>query len=215
MISSGVSVPYSDEYRELRSNPAALETIASLTDGELTTWKSRPDGRPDLPRTLSSVDHFRRDPNLVVPRAYRDLWPNLLWGACRPLPVRRRRAPGRPRLRPHAAHRRRPVEEAPRPGGRPAGRIHGEAPEPQGRGRRAARPLPRRHPVRADAGTAAGPVDEPLLTGTADAAKEPPKPKPAGPGLGPDEKKPEPESYTNRLLRAKQKVWEDREKDKK
>ena len=36
MISSGVSVPYSDEYRELRSNPAALETIASLSNGQFT-----------------------------------------------------------------------------------------------------------------------------------------------------------------------------------
>ncbi len=28
VISSGVSVPYSDEYRELRSNPTTLETLA-------------------------------------------------------------------------------------------------------------------------------------------------------------------------------------------
>src|SRR5262249_8636939 len=33
-LSSGISVPYSDEYRELRSNPATLETLASLTDGQ-------------------------------------------------------------------------------------------------------------------------------------------------------------------------------------
>src|SRR5262249_16394046 len=82
MISSGVSVPYSDEYRELRSNPAALETLASLTGGQLTTWRPRPDGRPDLAPTLNSVDPFRRDASLVVPKAYRDLWPNLLWAAC-------------------------------------------------------------------------------------------------------------------------------------
>ena len=29
VISSGVSVPYSDEYRELRSNPTTLETLAT------------------------------------------------------------------------------------------------------------------------------------------------------------------------------------------
>ena len=62
VISSGVSVPYSDEYRELRSNPATLETIASLTDGQVVTWKYRPDGRIDLQRTLDAADHFRRDP---------------------------------------------------------------------------------------------------------------------------------------------------------
>ena len=38
--------------------------------------------------------------------------------------------------------------------------------------------------------------------------------QPDAPNLGPDEKKPEPESYTNRLLQAKKKVWEERERDK-
>ena len=70
VISSGVSVPYSDEYRELRSNPATLETVASLTDGQASTWKFRPDGRPDLQRTLDGVDHFRRDANLTRPRGF-------------------------------------------------------------------------------------------------------------------------------------------------
>ena len=40
-------------------------------------------------------------------------------------------------------------------------------------------------------------------------------PRAAQPGLAPDAPKPaEAESYTKRLLRAKQKVWEEREKDK-
>jgi uncharacterized membrane protein len=212
MISSGVSVPYSDEYRELRSNPAALETIATLTGGELTTWRFRPDGRPDLPRILGSVDHFRRGPNLVVPKAYRDLWPNLLWGACLlflgDVGVRRI-APDFARMRRTAIdqwHKLRGQEVAP-----PAEYMEklrsrkAEVGEQLDRTRAATRfePMP---------GTA---VAEPLLTGVTDEPKEPPKPKPVGPGLAPDEKVPEPESYTNRLLRAKQKVWEDREKDKK
>jgi uncharacterized membrane protein len=215
MISSGVSVPYSDEYRELRSNPAALETIASLTGGEVTTWRFRPDGRPDLPRTLGSVDHFRRDSNLVVPKSYRDLWPNLLWGACCLFlcdVAVRRIAPDFARMRRTAADQWKkfrgqdvapPVEYMEKLRSRKA-----EVGEQLDRSRAATRfePMP---------GTPAAPVDEPLLTGTAGTPKEPPKPQPAGPGLAPDEKKPEPESYTNRLLRAKQKVWEDREKDKK
>ena len=166
VISSGVSVPYSDEYRELRSNPATLETIASLTDGQVTTWKIRPDGRLDLPRTLDAVDHFRRDPNLVNPRAYpRPLAEPALAGGVL-VPGRRRRPPDRPRLRPDAPGGRRPVEEAPRPGGRPARRVHGEAQEPQGRGRRAARPLARRHPVRGPAARRRRRrADEPLLRG--------------------------------------------------
>ena len=36
----------------------------------------------------------------------------------------------------------------------------------------------------------------------------------AGAGLAPDAPKPEEASYTNRLLKAKQRVWEDREKEK-
>ncbi len=70
VISSGVSVPYSDEYRELRSNPTTLETLATLTDGQVVNWKFRPDGRVDLPHTLAGVDHFRRNPGLVNPRSF-------------------------------------------------------------------------------------------------------------------------------------------------
>ena len=78
VISTGVSVPYSDEYRELRSNPATLETLASLTDGEVVSNRSTPDGR-----FVQSVDHFRRDPKLINPRSFAALWPTLLWlAAC-------------------------------------------------------------------------------------------------------------------------------------
>ncbi len=83
VISTGVSVPYSDEYRELRSNPTTLETLASLTDGQVVTWKTTGDGRIDLARTIDGVDHFRRDPGLNNPRSFAALWPTLLWlAAC-------------------------------------------------------------------------------------------------------------------------------------
>ncbi len=82
-ISTGVSVPYSDEYRELRSNPTTLETLASVTDGQLVLWKFLPDGRVDLERTVKGADHFRRDPSLINPRSFAALWPILLWlAAC-------------------------------------------------------------------------------------------------------------------------------------
>ena len=82
VISTGVSVPYSDEYRELRSNPTTLETLASLTDGQVVSWKSPPDGRVDLPHRRGG-DHFRRDPSLINPRSFAALWPTLLWlAAC-------------------------------------------------------------------------------------------------------------------------------------
>jgi uncharacterized membrane protein len=214
MISSGVSVPYSDEYRELRSNPAALETVATLTGGQVSTWRTRPDGRPDLARTLNEVDHFRRDANLTVPRAYRRLWPNLLWAACllflSDIAVRRI-APDFARMRRVAVDQWKklrghdvapPVEYMEKLKSRKA-----EVGEQLDRSRAAARfePLP---------GTPTAPVDETLLTGGAEAPRESPKPKPATPGLAPEAKKEEPESYTSRLMRAKQKVWEDREKNK-
>ena len=83
LISTGISVPYSDEYRELRSNPTTLETLASLTDGQIGTWKTTNDGRIDLPRTVDAADHFRRDPGLINPRSFAPLWPILLWlAAC-------------------------------------------------------------------------------------------------------------------------------------
>jgi len=63
----------------------------------------------------------------------------------------------------------------------------------------------------------AGPIGEPLLEGEAGKPAAPRAPQSAAgkPSLGPSAPKPaEPESYTNRLLKAKQKVWEEREKDK-
>jgi hypothetical protein len=215
MLSSGISVPYSDEYRELRSNPAALEAIASLTDGQLTTWKTRPDGRPDLPRTLDAVDHFRRDANLVVPRGYQDLWPKLLWGACLlflcDIAVRRV-APDLGRMRRSFADqwkKLRGQEVAPAPGYMEKLRSRkAEVGEQFDRTRASTRFEPTTGPP--------PPADEPLLTGTPPEAstRELAGSKPPGPSLGPEEKKAEPESYTDRLLKAKKKVWEERDRDK-
>jgi len=59
-------------------------------------------------------------------------------------------------------------------------------------------------------------ADEPLLGGPT--GPEGPKITPGRPanrpGMAPEKKEPAPESYTNRLLNAKKKVWEEREKDK-
>jgi hypothetical protein len=220
VISSGVSVPYSDEYRELRSNPATLETMASVTNGQVTYWKTLPDGRADWRRASDSTDHFRRDRNLTNPRGYSDLWPNLLWLAAvlflGDVAVRRI-APDVDRIRKAVADQWQKLR------GREVVPVteymeklksrKAEVGEQLDRSRAAVRfeaPPP-------DAGsTPAAPLNEPLLEGTAspaDLAK--PKTGPAAPGLAPDAPKPgQPESYTNRLLRAKQKVWEEREKEK-
>jgi hypothetical protein len=181
----------------------------------MTTWKTRPDGRPDLPRTLAAVDHFRRDPSLVVPRAYRDLWPELLWGACVlflfDIAVRRI-APDFARMRRTVAdqwHKLRGQEVAP-----PADYMEklksrkAEVGEQLDRTRAATRFEP-------SAEASGAPVDEPLLSGEGgETPQRPVRTQPESGGLAPEPKQEE-ESYTNRLLRAKQKVWEDREKDKK
>ena len=58
--------------------PSTLETLASLTDGEVVPNKTTPDGR-----FVQTVDHFRRDPKLINPRSFAALWPTLLWlAAC-------------------------------------------------------------------------------------------------------------------------------------
>lgn len=219
VISSGVSVPYSDEYRELRSNPTTLETIATVTNGETNFFQTLPDGRPDLRRTLDSVDHFRRDRHLVTPRAFTDLWPTLLWLASLLFlfdVAVRRIAPDVDRIRKAAVDqwkklRGQEVAVAPEYMEKLRSRK-AEVGEQIDRSRAATR---FEAPPPTSASTPG--VDEPLLNPSAgpSVSDAPRRPAPPTPGLAPSGSKPDqPESYTNRLLRAKQKVWEDREKEK-
>lgn len=80
ILSSGVSVPYSEEYKELRSNPDELETLARVTNGEVYNWKSRQDVI-DLNATVAENNPFRRDAMTRPASGYRDIWPALLAGA--------------------------------------------------------------------------------------------------------------------------------------
>lgn len=220
--SGGVSVPYSDEYRELKSNPEKLREIASVTGGAELNWRYRKDGRIDLDRTLSEADVFRRDPKLTPPSSMSDLWPPLLWlAACLFLAdvAVRRVSPDFERIRKNALDlwtKMRGREVAPRVEymeklkGRKA-----EVTEQIERGRTATRfeAPPDAENVVIPESTM--PVDEPLLGGSIVEGPKPTSDRPANrPGMGPDKKEPGAESYTNRLLKAKQKVWEDREKDK-
>jgi hypothetical protein len=220
VISSGVSVPYSDEYRELRSNPTTLETLASLTDGQVTSWKQQPDGRIDLPRTVDGADHFRRDPGLVMPKTFRTLWPALLWLAAflflGDVAVRRVAIDLDRGARAVADwwKRMRGVEVAPSSDyfdklksrkaevGEQLDRSRGSGPAGE-----AADLFP--------GSSGAGTVAEPLLEGlgAAEGLRSDQK-KSAAPGMGTESKTPAPETYTNRLLKAKQRVWEEREKEK-
>ena len=216
VLSSGVSVPYSDEYRELKSNPATLESLAFAAGGKVHDWKRRKDGSVDLQRTMESVDVFRRDPSMAPPRSFRDLWPNFLWLAAvlflgdvavrRVAPdidrIKKLVADNWQRLRGHEVEP--DVEYMEKLRSRKA-----EVDEQLDRSRAAVRfeapVIPTDRPV--------GPIDEPLLTGAGDRPTTPQAPRTPKPGLTPDGKKAEVESYTNRLLKAKQKVWEDRNKE--
>ncbi|MFM7130259.1 MAG: glutamine amidotransferase, partial [bacterium] len=77
IISSGVSVPYSEEYRELRSNPGELESIARVTGGSLYEWKTRQDVI-DIPGTVAANNPFRRDAMTLPASGFQDIWPSLL-----------------------------------------------------------------------------------------------------------------------------------------
>jgi uncharacterized membrane protein len=214
IISSGVSVPYSDEYRELRSNPALLDTLATVTDGQMTNWKTRRDGALDLAQTLGSIDHFRRDANLINPRAYTTLWPDLLWLAALLFlgdVAVRRVAPDFERIRKSLADQWKKIrgqdvvpatEYMEKLKSRKA-EVDDQIDRSRAATRFEAPPVP------------VTPTDEPLLDITGSTAERAPRPPAGQPSLAPDAPKaPEPESYTNRLLKAKQKVWEEREKDK-
>ncbi len=217
LISAGVSVPYSDEFRELKSNPETLRTVADVTNGRTLEWKFRKDGQVDLDRTLNEADVFRREPNFERPSSFTDLWPSFLWMACclflGDVAVRRV-SPDFDRMRKNlgmAWEKLRgrevapPVEYMEKLKGRKAevgeqlertrASTHFEAPNL----------LPEN----------VAPVDEPLLGGstTPETPRITPTKSPK-PGMGVEKKEPAPESYTNRLLSAKKKVWEDREKDK-
>jgi uncharacterized membrane protein len=217
VISSGVSVPYSDEYRELRSNPTTLETLASVTDGVVVNWKPTPDGRTDMSKV---ADHFRRE-NLINPRAFAPLWPSLLWlAACMFLAdvAVRRIALDVDRIKLTIA------KEWERIRGREIVATSeymdklrtrkAEVDEQLDRSKAAARV--ESSPLIPSEAPAAGVIGEPLLEGPevaerAQAARAAEKDRPSMAAAPPQAEK---ESYTNRLLKAKQRVWEDREKEK-
>ncbi|MFI5455065.1 MAG: VWA domain-containing protein [Isosphaerales bacterium] len=221
VISSGVSVPYSDEYRELRSNPTTLESLAAVTDGQVISWKLGSDGLVDLGRTLQGVDHFRRDPRLLNPRAFAALWPALLWlAACLFLGdvAVRRIAVDVDWIKQSVANEWRKLrgqetatasEYMDKLRSRKAEvDLQLDRPRTAPRPDRSALPLPDAAP--------AGPIGEPILEGAeamavAVAAREAEK---AGrPSLAVAAQETEKQSYTDRLKRAKQRVWEERENE--
>ncbi len=178
----------------------------------------------DLPHTVGSIDHFRRDPNLINPRSFRPLWPALLWlAACLFLVdvAVRRIAVDVDRIREMAINewkKLRGQEVAPASDymeklkSRKAEvdeqieRTRGSAAEGAERPAGPSPVFPAVPPP--------GPIGEPLLEGGTPRAQAGPTERKA-PGMADPPKEPPKESYTNRLLKAKQRVWEEREKDNK
>jgi uncharacterized membrane protein/Mg-chelatase subunit ChlD len=219
VVSSGVSVPYSDEYRELRSNPTSLETLASLTDGQVVNWKRNADGRLDLARSLDDSDHYRRDAGLVIPRAFAPLWHDLLWLACCLFLLDvavRRIAPDFGRMQRAIANRWRALRgQEPARASEYMEKLRSRKAEvgeelDRSRSRGTTSPLPPEGSVSTSV------IAEPLLSGQEPAERGKPPRDAASPqpkGLAPEAEKPPEESYANRLLKAKQRVWEERDKD--
>ncbi len=217
VVRTGVSVPYSDEYRDLRSNRPNLETLATTTDGQIIDWKTGRDGTTDIARTVRDADVFRRDPSMAPPRSFRDLWPSLLMAAAVLFLLDvgvRRVAPDFDRMKNTARDywkKIRGQEVAPRVEymeklkSRKA-EVAEQIDRNLGATRFEAPPLP----------MSGGPIGEPLLEGTTAPDRLAQVESKAKPGLAPDQPKAsgEAESYTNRLLKAKQKVWEEREKER-
>jgi uncharacterized membrane protein len=213
VISTGVSVPYSDEYRELRSNPAALETLASLTDGQVVSNKSTPDGR-----FVQSVDHFRRDPKLINPRSFAALWPTLLWlAACLFLAdvAVRRIALDVDWLKQAAVNEWKKLrgEETATASDYMDKLRSRKAEVDEQLDRSRAAPRPETAPLPFPDAPSSGSIGEPLLDGGEMQDRARAAQKTQSPSLAVPSPETVKQSYTDRLLKAKQRVWEERDKE--
>jgi uncharacterized membrane protein len=215
MIRTGVSVGYSDEFRDRETNTPLLESLAKLTakggkPGEL--MEPLPDvakngTEPSFEAQLK-VDPFRRD----LPRAVasQDIWPWLvMMGSCLFLAdifVRRVQIslqwllPIWERFATIVLRRQRQVTVAPT-----MERLRSRKADIDRtiETRRAATRFEPDPTATGEPGTTQPTATKPIASG-APAAKAP----------KPDADKPVAESYTERLLKAKKQVWKDRDKEK-
>ncbi|MGA2796761.1 MAG: VWA domain-containing protein [Thermoguttaceae bacterium] len=206
-IRTGINVPYSDEFRELSPNDALLDQLAGMTpkDGK-PGLIIEPKTKADTLEQLLAVNTFRH--NLLKARSSQDAWQYLLlFASCLFFgDVFFRRVQVNVAWVPPLAGRARDwlLRRQPKPA----------APEfiQRLRGKKAEvteQIEQRRVAVRFEMPQAQKPADLTVL-------EEPPgADKPSKPAEKPsitEPQKTEAESYTERLLRAKKKVWEDRDK---
>ena len=212
-IRAGVNVPYSDEFRDRETNDPLLETLAAMRPklgkpGQIIEVKDPPNNVQQHLQKMLDYNPFRHD----LPKAMsnQDIWPLLVLSACLVFfaDVFTRRVnvsfawvpPLVTRVRDKVMRR----ESAPAEN-KMMDRLRSkkaEVTESLDQRRAAARfePVP-------DAPAAESIAQQTAMPTTA----PPPKPKPAAGQVTPDQK--EEDSYTSRLLKAKQKVWEERKKD--
>jgi uncharacterized membrane protein len=204
-IRSGVTIPYSPEFADLESNPALLEKLRALTGG-----RAFADDDAALDEAARSGQVFR--PGLPRSRSLQPVWYwlVLLAGFVLFLDVAVRRIAVDPREMSAAARhvwdrlRGRPVEAAATP--EFLERLQSrkaQLAESIDRAR-AARRFDGEGPAVAPPGADTGPP----------AAPRPPARRPPQPQVAPD-LEPEAADYASRLLRAKRRVWQERDQDKK
>ena len=205
ILSSGVSVPYSEEYRELRSNPGELESIARVTGGSLYQWKTRQDVI-DIPGTVAANNPFRRDEFTRPAAGFQDIWPSLLAAAAFVFLTDvgvRRLAPDFSALSAKIAQWRGSISD------KPAKSAPGEHLEQLQASRREARQAQPQRSTDDFADRLARQAEKP----TTAASSQPESASPSSTKPTATEKPAESpqESYTGRLLAAKRKVWEDQD----
>ena len=189
----------------------ALDQFRGHEPGELAAWL-----RQILARTLADSKPFRRDQFTQTPRGLSPLWPMLLFFSAVMFlgdVAIRRVSPDFERmwkLVKDQWEKLRGREVAPRVEYMEKLKSRkAEVGDQIDRSRAATR---FEAPAPSEGGTPFV-IDEPLLGGTPGPRPAERRPQAQAPGLAAEGPKPEAESYTNRLLKAKNKVWEDREKD--
>jgi uncharacterized membrane protein len=213
VISSGLSVPYSEEYKELRSNPDELESLARITNGEVYSWKTKGDVI-DLNATVAAANSFRRDDMTKPASGYSDLWPSLLAAAAFVFLTDvgvRRLAPDLSNV--VAFWQRLTGGDAPRSvADDPAAHL-GRLKESKSA---ASAAQPRRSQDDRQPEDFADKLARQAAANASTPSTAAPSPKPDRPAAStvPESAQPDAaESYTGRLLAAKRKVWEEKDKD--
>ena len=207
IVSSGVSVPYSEEYKELRSNQDELESLARITGGSVYDWKSRNDVI-DMQSTVAANNPFRRDEWTKPASGYQDIWPQLLAAAAFVFLADvgvRRLAPDfgaiLARLRPAKAADSRSNEPGAHLGRLKATKEQAQQEQPKRRDSASDADFAQRLARQAEARPSAE-----STTGTMS------RPSPELPASQPASAKPADQlSYTERLLAAKRKGWQDQD----